>query len=329
MRVVQVGYGYWGANISRKLVNSKKFEFVALCEKIPERAARARAALPESVSVCDSYDRFLDDPTIEGFVIATQTVYTFEIGMRAMEAGKHVFMEKPLATTVERAKTLIAKSKEKNVILHCDHLLLYNPYYRYIKKLIDDGELGDIYYYDVSKLNLGPIRKDINALMDLAVHDIAVIDWFSGGKEPYALTAFGETPFGQQETLTYLTMKYDGFISQMKSSWVSPIKVRQTMIAGTKKMVIFDDMQEEKVKIYNSGIEVIPGEEYGEYEFLQRTGDIFIPSIKFEDSLQNSLEYFEHCCQTGEQSLSGPDQCLRVMKVLEWAQADLAKTHEK
>ena len=261
-------------------------------------------------------------------MIATQTVYSFEIGMRAMDMGKHVFMEKPIATTVERTKQLIAKSKEKNVIMHCDHLMLYNPYYRYIKKLIDNGDLGDLYYFDVSRLNLGPIRKDINALLDLAVHDIAAIDWMSGGKEPYALSAFGETPFGKQETLTYLTMKYDGFISQLKSSWVSPVKVRQAMIAGTKKMVIFDDMQAEKVKVYDCGIEVVPGAEYGEYEFLQRTGDIYIPSIQFEDSLLNSLEFFENCCRTGEQSRSGPDQCLRVMKVLDWAKEELAKTHE-
>ncbi len=325
MKVVQVGYGYWGANIARKLMASSRFELKALCEILPDRAARARAALPDSVEISDNYKNYLDDPEVEAFIIATQTVNTFDIGMNAMAAGKHVFMEKPIATTVERTLKLIARAEEKKVIMHCDHIMLYNPYYRYIKKMIDNGELGDVYYFDVSKLNLGPIRKDVNALMDLAVHDVAVIDWISGGREPYALSAFGETPFGKQETLTYLTMKYDGFISHLKSSWVSPIKVRQTTIAGTKKMVIFDDMSQEKVKIYNSGIEVVQGEEYGEYEFQQRTGEIFIPNIPFEDSLQNSLEYFENCCRTGEPSRSGPDQCLRVMKVLEWAQRELGK----
>lgn len=323
LKVVQVGYGYWGANIAKKLVASSKFELKALCEPMPERAARARAALPESVEISDNYENYLDDLDVEGFIIATQTEKTFEIGMNAMAMGKHVFMEKPIATTVERTKKLIERAQQKKVILHCDHIMLYNPYFRFIKKLIDNDELGELIYYDSSKMNLGPIRKDVNALMDLAVHDIAVIDWISGGAEPKALTAFGETPFGTQETLTYLTMKYDGFIAHLKSSWVSPVKVRRTMIAGTKKMIIFDDMQEEKVKVYDSGIEVIPGIEYGEYEFQQRTGDIYIPSIKFEDSLQNSLEFFENCVERGEQSRSGPDQCLRVMKVLEWAQKDL------
>lgn len=323
LRVVQVGYGYWGANISKKLTASKKFEFKALCEILPERAQKARNELPDSVKVCDDYTVFLDDPQIDAFIIATQTENTYDIGMKAMAAGKHVFMEKPLATTVERSLNLKARAEEKNVILHCDHIMLYNPYYRYIKAMYDAGDLGDLIYFDVEKLNLGPIRKDVNALMDLAVHDVAVIDWLSGGMEPKKLSAFGETPFGIQETLTYLTMKYDGFIAHLKSSWVSPLKIRQTVIAGTKKMVIFDDMSAEKIKIYDCGIDVIPAKEYEDYAFLNRRGDIYIPNIEFEDSLQNSLEFFENCVQTGKQSLSGPDASLRVMKVLEWAQKEM------
>lgn len=323
LNVVQVGYGYWGANISKKIVNSSKLELKAICEILPERAAKARRDMPGNVFVSSNYENYLDDPQVQAFVIATETVNTFEIGMKAMEAGKHVFMEKPLATTVARSVSLMQRAEEKNVILHCDHIMLYNPYYRYIKKIYDAGELGDLIYFDVEKLNLGPIRKDVNALMDLAVHDIAVIDWISGGKEPSRISAFGETPFGRQETLTYLTLKYAGFIVHLKSSWVSPLKVRQTVIAGTKKMVVFDDMSQEKVKIYDCGIDVVPAEEYTDYAFLNRRGDIYIPNIEFEDSLQNSLEFFADCVQTGKQSLSGPEPSLRVMKVLEQAQKEM------
>jgi len=323
LKVVQVGYGYWGANISRKLMESSEFELKALCEILPDRALRARGALPEKVIISNQYEDFLDDNDVEAIIIATQTELSFDIAMKAMAAGKHIFIEKPIATTVERTLKLNDMANKMNVIMHCDHIMLYNPYYRYIKKMIDNGELGDLIYFDVSKLNLGPIRKDVNALMDLAVHDVAVIDYISGGKEALKLSAFGETPFGKQETLTYLTLKYDNFIAHIKSSWVSPIKVRQTMIAGTKKMVIFDDMQYEKVKIYNCGIDIVQGKEYGQYEFLNRTGDIYIPNIPFEDSLINSLEFFENCVQTGQQSISGPVPSLRVMKVLEWAQKDM------
>lgn len=323
LKAVQVGYGYWGANIAKKILNSSKFELKALCEILPERKEKARRMLPDKVEISDHYENYLDDSEVEAFIIATETVNTFEIGMKAMAAGKHVFMEKPLATTVERSLRLMERAKEKDVILHCDHIMLYNPYYRYIKKMYDAGDLGELIYFDVEKLNLGPIRKDVNALMDLAVHDVAVIDWLSDGKEPLELSVFGETPFGKQETLTYLTMKYDGFIAHLKSSWVSPLKVRQTVIAGTKKMVIFDDMSIEKVKIYDCGIEVVPAEVYEDYAFLNRRGDVYIPNIEFEDSLQNSLEYFANCVRTGQQSLSGPEQSLRVMKVLEWAQKSM------
>lgn len=321
LRVVQVGYGYWGANIARKLTASSRFDFKALCEILPDRIAKARRELPESVRVWEHYEDYLENPEIDAFVIATQTENTYEIGMKAMAAGKHVFMEKPLATTVERALSLRERAFSTGMILHCDHIMLYNPYYRYIKKLYDAGELGDLIYFDVEKLNLGPIRMDVNALMDLAVHDVAVLDWFSDGQMPEQLSAFGAKPFGQQETLTYLTMKYSSFLAQLKSSWVSPLKVRQTVVAGTRKMVIFDDMSlNEKVRIYDCGIDVIPAKEYMDYAFLTRRGDIHIPYIEFEDSLQNSLEYFENCVQKGRQSRSGPDEALRVMKVLERAQ---------
>lgn len=325
MKVIQIGYGYWGANVARNLAASDKFEFYALCEQLPSRAAKARSVLPESVRITDDYDALLRDDSVEGVVIVTQTENTFALGMKAMDAGKHVFMEKPIATTVERAEKLKAKAEETGLVLHCDHLMLYNPVIRYIKNMIDTGELGDLEYVDVSRINLGVVRKDVNALLDLAVHDIAVIDYLSGGKEPLALSAMGETPFGRREALTYLTMQYDGFLAHIKSSWVSPIKERRMMIGGSKKMVIFDDMkQADKLAIYDCGIEVKQGDEYGQYEFLSRVGDIRIPYIPFEDSLRNSLEHFAHCAQTHTQSLSGPDQSLRVMRILDAAQRDLS-----
>ncbi len=323
MRVVQVGYGYWGANIAKKLVVSEKFEYVALCEILPDRAEKARRELPDYVAISDNYENYLEDPTIQGFVIATQTINTFDIGMKAMAAGKHVFMEKPLATTVERSVKLKEQAEKYGVILHCDHIMLYNPYYRYIKQLYDSGELGDLICYETQKLNLGPIRKDVDALMDLAVHDVAVVDWLSGGKEPISLSAMGHIPFGEHETNTYLTMKYDGFIVHLHSSWMSPLKIRQTTIIGTKKAVIFDDMAEERVKVYDSGIEYVAAEKFEDYQYTNRKNGVYIPNLQFEDSLQNSLEYFENCVQTGTQSISGPDPSIRVMKVLEWAEKEM------
>ena len=165
MKVIQIGYGYWGANIARKLVESPVFDLAALCEVNPDRAAQAREDLPASVDISSDYTQYLARTDIEAFVIATQTEVSFAYAMAAMDAGKHVFIEKPIATTVERAERLKQKAEEKGLILHCDHIMLYNPYYRYIKQLIDSGELGELLYYETDKLNLGPIRKDVNALM--------------------------------------------------------------------------------------------------------------------------------------------------------------------
>ena len=224
---------------------------------------------------------------------------------------------------------LIAKADEKNLILHCDHLMVYNPVIRYIKRMIDSGEIGDIMYIDISRINLGPIRKDINALLDLAVHDIAVIDYFMDGLTPNELSAYGTKFFGKQETITYLTMKCGDVLININSSWVSPVKTRQMVVAGTKKMLVFDDVKmDDKLTIYDSGIDVVQGNVYGEYEFSTRVGDIHMPHINFEDSLQNSLEHFAGCVEAGRTSLSGPEQCLRVMKALEWAQESLQNNRQ-
>ena len=325
MKVIQIGYGYWGANVARNLVNSPKFELVALCESDAERLARAMSVLPENVQKLNEFSEIITSSEIDAVVIVTQTEYSFDIAMTAMEHNKHVFMEKPIATTVERAGKLKDKAREKGVILHCDHIMLFHPVIRYIKNMIDTGEIGDLMYFDVSRLNLGPIRKDINAMLDLAVHDLAVLDYLTSGKAPVALSAYGEKFHGEQESLTYLTLKYDGFIAHIKSSWVSPLKERRVMIAGTKKMVIFDDMKAEKLTIYDCGIDVKQGSEYGEYEFLTRTGDIFIPNIPFEDSLRNSLEHFAQCAIDNVQSRADGEQSLRVMKILEKAQEKLKK----
>jgi predicted dehydrogenase len=325
LRVLQIGYGYWGANIARNLAASKKFDLIAVCESDKERLARAETALPESVEKINDCSALINSSEIDAVAIVTQTEYSFDIAMKAMDSGKHVFIEKPIATTVERAEKLKAKAEEKGVILHCDHIMIYHPVIRYIKNMVDTGELGDLLYFDVSRLNLGPIRKDINAMLDLAVHDLAVLDFLTEGKIPTTLSAYGEKSHGGQETLTYLTLKYEGFIAHIKSSWVSPMKERRVMVAGSKKMVIFDDMKSEKLTIYDCGIDVKQGAEYGEYEFLTRTGDIFIPNIPFEDSLRNSLEAFADCAVKNRQSLCGPEPSLRIMRILEQAQQRLSK----
>lgn len=321
MNIVHIGYGYWGANVVRNIKRCSSFKLAAICDMNTAHLKKAKALYGDNMRYEESYREFLDSPDISAFVLAVQTEPSFEIAKEILDAGKHLFIEKPIATNAGRAQILADMAKEKGLILHCDHIMIYHPIIRHIKKIIDEGELGDITSIEVSRANLGPVRRDVNAMMDLAVHDIAVIDYLTNGKEPLSVHAVGEMHYGQQETLTFLTMKYDGFIAHIKSSWVSPVKERTTLVCGTKKMVIFDDLRGmDKLSIFDRGlIRHEDGDEYGLYEYKVRTGDIVVPYIPQEDALLNSVEHFANCIKTNTPSLSGGEQSVKVMKVLDKA----------
>jgi len=321
MNIALIGYGYWGPNLARNILELSGVRLFGVCETYPARLEKAKSLYGDRVSIyTDDYQRLANHPDVHAVVIATQTEPSFQIVMDALRAGKHCFIEKPIASNVERAERIRTTANEYGLIVHCDHIMVFNPIIRYIKNMIDSGALGDLMYIDISRINLGPIRKDVNAMLDLAVHDIAVIDFLSNGRQPIELSALGQVLYGTQESITYLTLKYDSFIAHIKSSWVSPMKERRTMIAGSKKMVIFDDVKlTEKLMVYDHGFDIKNYEEYGDYEVETRTGDIFIPNIRYEDSLKNSLSHFVECARTNAPSFTGPDHSLRVMRILEAA----------
>jgi predicted dehydrogenase len=321
MNIALIGFGYWGPNIARKIVSCGKTNLAAICEANPERAARAGSMFP-SARITSDFDSLLADRDIGAIAIATNTQANHPLAMAAIAAGKHLFIEKPMTATAEQAREVAAAADKAGVIIHVDHIMLYNNVVAYIKDMLDSGELGELLYYDSSRMNLGPIRKDVNAMTDLAVHDLAVIDWLSGGKKPIEIAALGGAGYGKQEALTYLTMRSDGFIAHLRSSWTSPVKERRIMIGGTRKMLVFDDVKTiDKLTVYDSGIEIVPADVYGEYEFKVRTGDIHIPFLPFEDSLQSSVSYFADCVEAGKQSRSSPAQAIRVIEILEKALA--------
>ncbi|MHC1772140.1 MAG: Gfo/Idh/MocA family protein [Flexilinea sp.] len=323
VNIVQIGYGYWGANVARNIAVSDKTHLAAVVDTRKDRLNLAERSFHNLVEYKTDFIRYLDDPDVDAFALAIQTDPSFEIAKQIITAGKHLFIEKPMASNTQRAIELNELSKQRKVVLHVDHIMLYHPIIRRIKQMYDAGELGDLIYFDISRMNLGPIRMDVNAMLDLAVHDLAVIDFISGGKEPYHVEAIGEKHYGKQETLTYLTLKYNGFLAHVKSSWISPIKERRTMIGGTKKMVIFDDMKTvDKLTIYDQGI-MDASEEYGAYEFKARSGDITIPYIPQEDALRNSVEHFASCIENGTQSISNGDHGVKVIRILDEAKRKL------
>ena len=325
VNIVQIGYGYWGTNVARNIMQSRETNMIALADAVQGRLDAARnvygSAIPDYTT---DYEKYLDDPNVDAFALVIQTEPSFEVAKNILKAGKHLFIEKPMASNAARAEELTRLAHENGVVLHTDHIMIFHPIIRYIKRMYDEGALGDLIYFDISRMNLGPIRKDVNAMHDLAVHDLAVIDYISGGKEPYHVEAIGEKHYGSQETLTYLTLKYDGFLAHVKSSWISPIKERRTMIGGTKKMVIFDDMKTmDKLTIFDQGI-IETGEEYGAYEFKARSGDITIPYIPQEDALRNSIEHFTACIHEGRESLANGEQAIKVIRILDRAKEKLA-----
>ena len=322
MNVVHVGYGYWGSNVVKNLARAKDVNLAAICDMNAAQLPKAKAIYGDKIRYESSITTFLNDPDVDAFCLAVQTEPSFEMAKDILNAGKHLFIEKPIATNAERARILTDLAKEKGLILHCDHIMIYHPVIRYIKKMIDSGELGEITNIEVLRSNLGPIRRDVNAMMDLAVHDIAVVDYLTGGKEPVSVHAVGEIMYGQQEALTFLSMKYNGFIVHIKSSWVSPVKERTTLVCGTKKMVIFDDVRNmDKLSVFDCGlVKKDENDAFALYDYKVRNGDIIAPYIPQEDALLNSVEHFVNCVKTKTQSLSGGEQSVKVMKILDKAQ---------
>lgn len=324
MNIALIGYGYWGPNIAKNLNRTKKANLYAICDMDEKNLRKAQSIYGDSVKYVTNYHELIDQ--VDAFAIALRQNVSYPIAIELLEQKKHLFMEKPMATSTEQVDVLGKLSEEYGVMLHVDHIMVFHPIIQYIKKMIETGELGDLLYFDVSRMNLGPhIKNDINAMWDLAVHDIAVLDYLCDGMEAKRVSAAGLAHYGKSEELTYLNVEYDGVIASIRSSWISPIKERRMIVAGTKKMVIFDDMKmDEKLTICDKRIEISDDfNVYGKYEARVRLGDLHMPHIETEDILLNSIEHFIDCINEGKESISGYKQAHRIVSILEQADADL------
>lgn len=329
MNAVLIGYGYWGPNIAKNLAASGNYTLFGICEISEKKMARARAQYGDSVRYYTDYNEVMADPAVEMCAVALRDDVAQQVARAVLDAKKHLFMEKPIATRMEDALALKAQAEKNGVRIHVDHILVFHPIVRRIKELLDSGELGELIYFESNRANLGPhIKKDMNAMWDLAVHDLAIMDYLNGGEPAKTIHCIGEKRFGQQEILTYLSVKYSSCSAMIKSSWYSPLKDRTIIVCGSKKMVVFDDLKEsEKLMIYDKGVELDGAqyEEYGRYEAKVRLGDLFVPNIEPEDSLLNSLDHFAMCIREGRESIAGPAQAIRTLQILEQADKELAE----
>lgn len=325
LTIALIGYGYWGPNVARNIYRNKNFDFKYICDLKTDRLDLAKELYANEVSYTTSFDEVIDDPEVEAVALAVETSAHFDLAKKAILAGKHVYVEKPFTDNVAQARELKALAEEHGVTVHVDHIMIYHPAIQKIKEILDSGDFGNVIYYDCSRINLGKVKNDVSCMWDLSVHDLSIIDYLSDGASVKHVEAMGKRMYSARESVTFLSADYGDFIATIKANWISPIKERKLIVAGTKKMLVYDDVDVlNKLVVYDKGFDVINDDmEYDEFVVKTRTGDGAIPKLDTGDALFNSLEHFRQCIVDGRDSMSGPDAAIRVLSVLEMADLNM------
>lgn len=299
INVAVVGYGYWGPNLVRNFMDAADAQVKTVVDLDPARLAQVQRRYPK-IETTTSFGDVLADPTIEVVAIATPVSSHFELGMAALRAGKHVWLEKPMAETAIQARRLAEEAEKRNLVLLVDHTFLYTSAIRKVAEIINNEEIGSLHYYDSKRINLGLFQKDVNVISDLAVHDFSILLYLLK-ERPAAISASGISHFpNSPENLAYVTLFYDsGFIAHTNVSWLSPVKIRQIFLGGSKKMVVYDDLQpSEKIKIYDTGVSFTSDpERIHEMRIGYRTGDMWSPKLAMTEALRMESDHFIDCIQ--------------------------------
>ena len=325
MKFGVVGYGYWGPNIVRNLANVEDSEVVSIAEISPAARKRAQKAYP-GIQVTANASELIASTEIDAIAVVSPVWTHYELAKAALENGKHVFVEKPFTSTSAQGEELIELAARKNLTLMVDHTFLFTGAVAKIRQLLDEGTLGPLYYYDSTRVNLGLFQHDINVLWDLAPHDLSIMDYLIKTR-PEAVSATGQRHLNGHEDVAYMTIYFpDNVIAHINVNWLSPVKVRTTLIGGEKRMLVWNDLEhDEKVKVYDKGVDIKSRE--GVYELLvhYRSGDMWSPQVEQVEALREEMNYFAHCISTGETPFNDGRAGLRVVKMLEAASESLGK----
>jgi predicted dehydrogenase len=327
IRIGVIGFGYWGPNLVRNFAELAAARVVMVCDRRTERLALAARRHPGVRTTSDPVE-LIKDPSVDAVVIATPVIHHFELAMLAIHEGKHVLVEKPIASSSEQASRMIEESARRRVVLMVDHTFVYTSAVRAMRNLVTKGDLGDIYYYDSVRINLGLFQHDVNVLWDLAVHDLSIMDYVLQ-RQPTAVSATGlaHVP-GEPENIAYMTMFFDSpLIGHLHVNWLAPVKVRRTLLGGSRRMVVFDDLEaSEKLRVYDKGISVNPSPE-NVYQLLvgYRTGDMWAPQIDLTEALSVEAAHFAECVASGGTPITDGESGLRVVRLLEAATESMAE----
>lgn len=319
-----VGLGYWGPNLVRNFARIDGARLKYCCDLDEDRLARVTSTYP-AVTATRRYEDLLEDPAVEAVVVATSVPTHRELAAAALAAGKHVFVEKPLALTAAEAEELVAAAAERALTLMVGHLLVYHPAVTRIRQIIDADGLGDLRYIYSQRLNLGKVRSEENALWSLAPHDISIVLYFMGAEPDEVVCRGGDFVQPGIEDVAFCTLHFpDGRLAHLHVSWLDPHKTRKFTLVGSKKMLVFDDMAaSEKIWIYDKGVEPVESMPYGK-DLTLRFGDITIPNVPLSEPLAIECRHFVDCVREGLTPLSDGRAGLAVVKVLEAADASLA-----
>ncbi len=325
--LAQIGCGYWGPNLLRNFSALPGCVVKYVVDSSVQRRAFVSANFPFSRAL-ERHDVVLEDGEVDGVIIATPAGSHFSLAKEVIDAGKHVFVEKPLATKVAEVDEISRRAAIRNLVVMVGHTFVYNSAVRYVKRLIDSGELGDVRYIYSQRLNLGRIRSDIDALWNFAPHDISIIQYWLGDPEPISIGRQGMAYMQDGiDDVVFLSLEYPGkVIANVHVSWLDPQKVRKMIIVGSRKMVVYDDIAESKIAIYDKGIDrrAILGENMDfdnprPLQFNYRSGDVLIPQVKFTEPLRIEAEHFADCIRNSREPITGLSHARTVVSILERA----------
>lgn len=328
--IAVVGYGYWGPNLVRNIAEIPNARVVYVCDLAKERLASVKLRYP-TIEITDDFEEILRDPRVDAVAIATPVSTHYPLAMKAMMAGKHVFVEKPMASTGDEARRMVEEAARRKLVLAVDHTFIHTGAVRKMREIVENG-LGDIYYYDSVRVNLGLFQHDVSVIWDLAVHDLSIMDYVLPEK-PVAVCATGMSHVaGEPENIAYLTLFFESkLIAHIHVNWLAPVKVRRTLVGGSGKMIVYDDLEaSEKIKVYDKGITLNGNpQKNGEkvYQMLvgYRTGDMYAPQLDMTEALGRELRQFVECVETNGQPEADGQAGLRVVRILEAATQSLAQ----
>jgi predicted dehydrogenase len=324
LNIAQIGVGYWGPNLLRNLVANRRCRVARVADLSSERRDYVKRLYP-AVRVTDNVDELLKDGEMDGVIVATPVATHFDLAMRALSSGKHILVEKPLATTVEEVEQMGELAKQKNLVVMAGHTFLFNAAVRYVKKMIDSGELGDIRYIYSQRLNLGRIRSDVDALWNFAPHDISIIQYWLNDVTPLSLVKRGLDYIQRNiDDVVFVNIIYPNRImANIHVSWLDPHRVRSMTVVGSKKMVVYDDIAENKIAIFDKGIDrmAVLGQNMDFDDprfqnFNHRSGDVVMPRIDFQEPLKVEIEHFLDCIEKGTKCITGIEHARKVVEIL-------------